>query len=86
MINHLDLGEKPFARLRTLQALIAEGKITLGGYSKGNIYGTLSCKAGKRIKPANRVFFKNGEEALCAGYRPCGNCLPQQYKQWKQWN
>ncbi len=80
MINHTDLGNKPFTRFRNLQALIAEGKVTLGGYKKGKIYGTLTCKSGKRMKPENRVFFKDEQEAIAAGYRPCGNCMPDKYR------
>jgi methylphosphotriester-DNA--protein-cysteine methyltransferase len=86
MYHYLDLGNKPFTRFRVLQTLITEGKINLGGYRKNKIYGTLFCKSGKRMKPENRVFFKDEEEAITAGYRPCGNCLPQQYQQWKQNN
>jgi methylphosphotriester-DNA--protein-cysteine methyltransferase len=86
MINHTDLGSTTFARNRALQTLIAEGKITLGGYCKNKIYGTLTCASGKRMKTENRVFFTNEQEAIAAGYRPCGNCVPVQYKQWKQTN
>jgi alkylated DNA repair dioxygenase AlkB len=83
MIDQLNLGDKPFTRFRTLQALIVKGEITMSGYKRGKIYGTLTCKAGKRMKPENRVFFKNETEALAAGYRPCANCLPDKYKKWK---
>lgn len=86
MINHKDLGDKPFTRFRVLQSLIANGKITLGGYRKNKIYGLLNCNSGKRMKTENRVFFTNEQEAIAAGYRPCGNCMPAQYKQWKQTN
>jgi methylphosphotriester-DNA--protein-cysteine methyltransferase len=86
MINHTDLGSTPFARNRSLLKLIAEGQITLGGYCKNKIYGTLTCTSGKRIKPENRVFFKNEQEAIAAGYRPCGNCMSARYKQWKHNN
>jgi methylphosphotriester-DNA--protein-cysteine methyltransferase len=86
MYNHINLGAKPFARFRALQQLIITGKITLGGYQKNKIYGTLNCKSGKRMKTQNRVFFKDEQEAVAAGYRPCGNCMPDQYKQWKQNN
>jgi methylphosphotriester-DNA--protein-cysteine methyltransferase len=86
MINHTDLGNKPFTRFRVLQTLIANGKITLGGYRKNKIYGLLNCASGKRMKTENRVFFTNEQEAIAAGYRPCGNCMPAQYKQWKQTN
>jgi DNA/RNA endonuclease YhcR with UshA esterase domain len=86
MFFHKDLGRSAFARFRTLQALILKGDIKLGGYQKGKIYGTLSCASGKRMKTENRVFFKDEQEAITAGYRPCGNCMPHQYKQWKQNN
>ena len=84
MIHHTDLGKTPFARFRILQSLIIKGEITLGGYKKGKIYGTLSCGSGKRMKTENRVFFADEQEAVAAGYRPCGNCMPQQYQLWKQ--
>jgi methylphosphotriester-DNA--protein-cysteine methyltransferase len=83
MINHTDLGPTTFTRLRTLQSLIAKGEITMGGYAKGKIYGTITCKSGKRIKPENQVFFKNEQEALHEGYRPCGHCMHEQFKLWK---
>jgi methylphosphotriester-DNA--protein-cysteine methyltransferase len=86
MIHQTDLGDTPFARFRKLQSLILNGEITLGGYKKTKIYGTLSCKSGKRMKPENRVFFKNEQEAIAAGYRPCGHCMQQQFKTWKLQN
>lgn len=86
MISHKELGQSPFARFRVLQMLILKGDIKIGGYKKGKIYGTLSCKSGKRMKVENRVFFKDEQEAIDAGYRPCGNCMPQQYNLWKQNN
>ncbi len=80
MIDHTDLGKTPFARFRALQALIVNGTVTLGGYKKGKIYGRLSCGSGKRMKTENRVFFADEQEAIVAGYRPCGHCMPEQYK------
>ena len=66
-----------------LYLLVSTEQVSLGGYSKGKIYGTLSCPSGKRMKEQHRVFFKNEQEALDAGYRPCGNCQRPQYKIWK---
>ena len=83
MINHTDLDPTTFTRLRTLQSLIAKGEITMGGYIKRKIYGTLTCKSGKRMKPENQVFFKDEQEALHEGYRPCGHCMYEQFKLWK---
>lgn len=83
MHQHLHLGDTPFGRNRKLLALIVAGEVTLGGYSKSNIYGTLKCRPGKRMKPINRVFFKSEMEALQAGYRPCAHCMNYQYKLWK---
>lgn len=76
MILHTQVGNK-------LGELIRKGEISLGGYKKGKIYGLLTCSSGKRMKKENRVFFKDEAEALAAGYRPCGHCMPEKYKQWK---
>jgi hypothetical protein len=35
------------------------------------------------MKVENRVFFKDEQEALELGYRPCGHCVPEKYKLWK---
>ena len=83
MYWHSQLGNTAFARSRKLYQLITVGEISLGGYEKCKIYGLLTCKNGMRMQLQNRVFFKNEEEALAIGYRPCGNCLPGQYQTWK---
>ena len=83
MINHLELGPSTFSRFRALELLIVNGKVKLGGNKKLKIYGKLNCGSGKRMKPANRVFFADEQEALNAGYRPCGHCMPHQYQIWK---
>ncbi len=62
---------------------------TLGGNGKAKIYGRLDCPAALRaIKQGGytqyRVFFKDEETAIAAGYRPCGTCLPEKYKAWKE--
>lgn len=31
-----------------------------------------------------RVFFASEQEALSCGYRPCGHCLREKYRQWKE--
>lgn len=60
----------------------------LGGYRKQKIYGRLDCKSANRaiakggyIK--HRVFFKDEETAIKAGYRPCAICMPEKYVEWK---
>jgi methylphosphotriester-DNA--protein-cysteine methyltransferase len=35
------------------------------------------------MKIENRVFFKDECEAIEAGYRPCGACMPEEYRMWK---
>lgn len=72
-----------FAFLRRLYLQLHAGKISLAGYHKRKIYGTLTCKSGKRMKKENRVFFKDEAEAVAAGYRPCGHCMPLRYQAWK---
>ncbi|MGN6478422.1 MAG: Ada metal-binding domain-containing protein [Flavipsychrobacter sp.] len=47
------------------------------------IYGSLSCSSGKRMKRSNRIFFVSEAEAIENGYRPCGHCMKNEYKNWK---
>lgn len=83
MVKHLALGGNSFAQLRQLKIRIDNNEIQLGGNSNLKIYGTLSCKSGKRMKSKNRVFFENEAAAIAAGYRPCGHCMRAKYKLWK---
>ncbi|WP_152267041.1 Ada metal-binding domain-containing protein [Agriterribacter humi] len=83
MIEHIALGKNNEERKKKLASLIRSKTINWGGYKKAKIYGLLSCKSGKRMKTANRVFFKDEQQAIGAGYRPCGACLPDKYKRWK---
>jgi methylphosphotriester-DNA--protein-cysteine methyltransferase len=32
----------------------------------------------------HRVFFANEGDAIAAGYRPCGNCMRERYREWKR--
>ncbi|NER13594.1 metal-binding protein [Leptobacterium flavescens] len=77
MIDHNDLSAAE------LRQLIRNGHILLGGNKKLKIYGNLHCKSGKRMKTANRVFFSSVAEARKQGYRPCGHCMRDAYKEWK---
>jgi methylphosphotriester-DNA--protein-cysteine methyltransferase len=61
---------------------------SLGGYRPGKIYGRLDCPSANRYLAnghyhQHRVFFAGEPEAIAAGYRPCGKCLPEQYAAWK---
>ena len=68
---------------RLVRKLIRAGKIRFAGNKKLKIYGTLHCSSGKRMKSINRLFFSSEGEAMQLGYRPCGNCLSEQYTLWK---
>jgi methylphosphotriester-DNA--protein-cysteine methyltransferase len=77
MIRHSEIGD------RDLRREIRRKKLCWGGNLKLKIYGNLSCASGKRMKKANRDFFSTWEEARQNGYRPCGNCMKDQYLKWK---
>ena len=74
----------------------ADGKIydslekgALGGNRSTKIYGRMDCSVALRCIAKggyvkNRVFFKDEETAKRAGYRPCSNCMPEEYKKWKE--
>jgi len=83
MIRHTDLDADPLLRQHQLHALIRSKRISLGGHRKLKIYGLLSCTSGKQMKVENRVFFETEAEAIQTGYRPCGHCMPQAYREWK---
>lgn len=70
---------------------LSDIKGEIGGHKGLKIYGRLDCpsalnwiKKGKYV--AHRVFFLNEETAILAGYRPCGVCLKEKYKIWKNKN
>lgn len=84
MISHSELGSRPFGRSKVLKSLIDRGEVQLAGNRKLKIYGTLTCRSGKRMKEENRVFFRSEAEALQMGYRPCGHCMNAAFKQWKE--
>ncbi len=65
-----------------LRSLIRSGKLAFAGNQRLKIYGTLSCSSGNRMKKENRVFFKDEDEALEAGFRPCGHCLKIELIRW----
>ena len=61
-----------------------------GGNGKMKMYGRLDCPSAlstiKRFPGSyekTRVFFADEKTALAAGYRPCGNCLREKYRQYK---
>ncbi|MFD0763977.1 Ada metal-binding domain-containing protein [Mucilaginibacter lutimaris] len=86
MIQHIDLGDNDFSRRKALKLLINERQISIGGNRKLKIYGKLDCTSGKRMKPLNRVFFIDRQDAINEGYRPCGYCMRDEYLKWKALN
>ncbi|MDF1666742.1 MAG: Ada metal-binding domain-containing protein [Planctomycetota bacterium] len=58
------------------------GAVRWGGHRPLKIYGRLDCWSGRRMLRRNRVFFVSLEEAETWGYRPCGHCMKEKYKEW----
>jgi len=77
MIWHKEISDTELRRK------IHYGAIKLGGNMRLKIYGLLSCLSGKRMKHSNRIFFVSEAEAIENGYRPCGHCMKNEYKNWK---
>jgi methylphosphotriester-DNA--protein-cysteine methyltransferase len=62
---------------------------TLGGHRRTKVYGRLDCRAalaslerGHYVK--HRVFFADEAAAVAAGFRPCGVCMPEEYRRWRE--
>lgn len=61
-----------------------------GGNRETGVYGRMDCSAALNAlkRPdrdhyiQNRVFFKDEATDLAAGFRPCGRCLREKYKQY----
>jgi hypothetical protein len=67
----------------------SEFRGTLGGHRAGGIYGRLDCPSAERAiakggYAEDRVFFADAAAAVACGYRPCANCLPQPYREWRE--
>ncbi|OJU45272.1 MAG: metal-binding protein [Bacteroidales bacterium 45-6] len=77
MLLHIEISDTD------LRSKIKQQKIRFGGNRKLKIYGTLTCKSGKKMKKENRVFFTTENEAIENGFRPCGHCRKDEYKKWK---
>lgn len=78
MIEHNKLSP------RLVRSLIHNKKIAYAGNVPAKIFGKLSCSSGKRMKNKNRIFFISIDEALLAGFRPCGHCMRNEYNSWKK--
>ncbi len=78
MIVHVDLTREE------IQKQIAEGRITFAGNRRLKIYGLLTCASGKKMKNVNRVFFRDEQEAIQCGFRPCGHCMYQAFAAWRK--
>lgn len=67
---------------------ISTKKGLFGGNNKLKIYGRLDCPSAlkwvsKGYYIDHRVFFASEDDAIKAGYRPCGVCMKEKYKKWK---
>lgn len=76
MIEHTKINSQH------LMEKVRKKEITFGGNIRLKIYGRLTCLSGKRMKKENRVFFTSEKEAINNGFRPCGNCMKQEYQKW----
>ena len=68
---------------------LSETPGTLGGNGKLKIYGRLDCPSAlstiRRFPGSyekSRVFFADERTALAGGFRPCGNCLREKYREY----
>jgi methylphosphotriester-DNA--protein-cysteine methyltransferase len=60
----------------------------LGGHAGTRVYGRLDCPVAlsllrRGFEPKHRVFFADEATAVAAGFRPCGACLRDRYREWK---
>ena len=46
------------------------------GNKKSHVFHKSSCASAKKTKDENKKYFSTRDEALSAGYSPCGSCKP----------
>jgi len=61
----------------------------LGGHARTRVYGRMDCPVAlsllrRGFQPRHRVFFADESVAIAAGYRPCGACLREKYREYKR--
>jgi hypothetical protein len=65
----------------------SETRGTLDGHSKLGISGQLDCWSARKALGKGyeeiRVFLPDEEAAIASRYRPCGNCMRAQYREWR---
>lgn len=70
----------------TGETVLSDVPGTLGGNRRRRIYGRLDCRSAVGSLPTGyarvRVFFADEATALAAGYRPCGTCMREEYRDW----
>lgn len=59
-----------------LMTMITSLATTYVGSAKSDKFHYTDCRAAQRIKSSNLVYFYSREEAINAGYVPCGICHP----------
>ena len=68
------------------QEVLSDVPGTLGGNRRRRIYGRLDCRSAVGSLPTGyarvRVFFADEATALAAGFRPCGTCMREAYRDW----
>lgn len=76
----LKLERKARESAQGLWGIPAEERIEPGqgywGSSRSDKYHKPKCRWAQKIGPQNLIIFKNREEALKAGYKPCRECGP----------
>jgi methylphosphotriester-DNA--protein-cysteine methyltransferase len=84
------MSEKLFKLLDSNRnEILSPVKGAVGGHRKLKIYGRLDCPSALRYIQnghyvEHRVFFRDEATAVAAGYRPCGNCMPEAHAAWKR--
>ena len=66
----------------------SEVKGQLGGNRRTKVYGTMDCPVAlsllrRGFEPKHRMFFLDEETAIAAGFRPCGACMRERYREWR---
>ncbi|MCX6678498.1 MAG: hypothetical protein NTU95_11235 [Methanothrix sp.] len=69
-------GKESVAGVASSSTLSNEAKATFMGSITSKKYHRMDCRYALKIKPENRIYFQNMEDAKRQGYLPCKSCNP----------
>lgn len=71
----VEASENTSSNIDSEVSTVDDSDATIIGNSRSKKYHDLSCRYAKSLNPENKVNFRSPDDAIAAGYTPCGTCF-----------